>query len=76
LVFAGRIRGRIPGGDECSDALKHSLSPAHTQAALTEDRHLHPFRPAEDTPLGSRRVPERLGHWDRHTDPGSQESGA
>ena len=37
-------------------------------------RNLRPR--AEDTPLGARPLPERLGHWDGHTDPGSQESGA
>ena len=31
---------------------------------------------AEDTPLGARPLLERLGHWDGHTDPGSQELGA
>ena len=31
---------------------------------------------AEDTPLGARPLLERLGHWDGHTDRGSQESGA
>ena len=37
-------------------------------------RNLRPR--AEDTPLGARPLLERLGHWDGHTDPGSQESGA
>ena len=34
-------------------------------------RNLRPR--AEDTPLGGRPLLERLGHWDGHTDPGSQE---
>ena len=31
---------------------------------------------AEDTPFWARPLSEWLGHWDGHTDPGSQESGA
>ena len=39
--------------------------------------HLASLRPrAEDTPLGARPLLERLGYWDGHIDPGSQEPGA
>ena len=36
-------------------------------------RNLRPR--TEDTPLGARPLLERLGYWDGHTDPGSQELG-
>jgi len=36
-------------------------------------RNLRPR--TEDMPLGARPLLERLGYWDGHTDPGSQELG-